>query len=205
MNTYACATATWDFPPALWGRDQTQAPVEAHTQTPVIDEEAAIIARVLNGEGEAYGELVERHSRAVYNLAYRYLGNVDDAEDAAQEVFHRPFRSWLLTVAANHCIDRLRRRTPRTIPDGEDLLTALPASDDPVGSVLDRERRREVQRMVQALPEVYRTVVILRYWHDMSCEEIAEVLAISIGAVKTRLHRARQALLKDFGADGMAA
>ena len=172
----------------------------------IIDEQT--VAAVLSGRTEAFAEIVERYKTAVFNLCARMLGDPDEAEDAAQEVFLRAynqlasyqsgrrFSTWLLSIASHYCIDILRRRRPTTDIDN---IAFLIKSDqpEPEDVALTGETRREVRAILQKLPEKYRTVTILRYFYDMSYEEIADNTGLTVGTVKTRLFRAR-ALLADL-------
>jgi RNA polymerase sigma-70 factor (ECF subfamily) len=177
-------------------------------------EEAHLVRRVSAGDQAAFSTLVERYSGAVYNQAYRMLGDAHEAEDAVQEVFLRAFRrldtydparrfiTWLLTIGSNYCIDRIRRRR-HTWLTLDDVAFWLPSSDaGPERSALRGERRDLVQRALQTLPESYRSVTVLRYWHDLSYQEIASALSLTEATVKTRLHRARKMLLDALGDDG---
>lgn len=169
-------------------------------------EEALWIERSLSGDRQAFGQLVERYSGAVYNLSYRMLGSIQDAEDATQEIFlraytrlesydrGRKFSTWLLSVASNYCIDRIRRRRYAWVTL-DDVAFSLPSSGPgPERSLLQREQRETVQQAITALPEAYRLVTVLRYWQDLSYNEIAEVTGLTEATVKTRLHRARKML-----------
>jgi len=167
------------------------------------------VERALAGDQQAFGELVQLHQHAVYNLAYRMLGERGEAEDAAQETFlrayahldrydsDRPFRTWLLSIASNHCIDRLRKRR-LTWLSLEEPLPAHPALNsnevEPEDAVILNERGALIQAMLAELPPDYRAAVVLRYWYDLSYTEIAEVLDTTESAVKSRLFRARQTL-----------
>lgn len=177
-------------------------------------EEAQLVQRALANDQDAIATLVNRYSGAVYNQAYRMLGSQQEAEDAVQEVFLRAYRrldsydpgrrliTWLLTIGSNYCIDRLRRRrlTWLTL---DDVAFWLPSAESgPERSALLGEQRAQVQRALQALPENYRSVTVLRYWHDLSYQEIAEALNLTEATVKTRLHRARKMLMEALGADG---
>ncbi len=173
-----------------------------------MDEERAWIRQAMAGDREAFAHLVEAYQTPVYNLAYRMLGDPVEAEDAAQETFlraytrlntyrpERKFSSWLLAIASHHCIDRLRRR--RFQCPSLDEVTPWLASDgdQPEEAVIERERRDEVQALLDELPAPYRATVILRYWYDLSYREIAEAMGITEGAVKSRLHRARRMLAR---------
>lgn len=171
-----------------------------------LEEEAQWIAATLGGNQPAFAQLVERYTGAVYNLCYRMLSNQQDAEDASQEIFvraytrlnsfdrNRRFSTWLLSIASNYCIDRLRRRrfTWLTL---DDVAFWLPSGESgPERSALQRERDDVVQRALQQLPEQYRLVTLLRYWYDMSYDEIAAHTGLTESALKTRLHRARKML-----------
>ncbi len=177
-------------------------------------DEARWVAQALAGDQRAFAYLVERYAGVVYNHAYRMLGNAQDAEDAAQEIFLRAytrletfdpvrrFITWLLAIASNYCIDRLRRRRQvwMTLDDVSFWLTSPQAG--PERSSLEREQRDAVQQALQKLPEHYRTIVVLRYWQDLSYEEIVDVTGLSESTVKTRLHRARKMLRDALGDEG---
>ena len=157
------------------------------------------------GDQAAFAKLVEVYQRPVYNLAYRMLGNAAEAEEAAQETFVRMYTklhtyqpdrklvSWVLSIASHYCIDRLRRRRINWLSlDDELVASVLPSHQpNPEEFALRREACDEVQDCIAALEPGYRAPLILRYWHGLSYEEIAEVMGISVSAVKSRLHRAR--------------
>jgi RNA polymerase sigma-70 factor, ECF subfamily len=180
--------------------------------------ELAWVEAARGGDQEAFACIVERFQKPIYSLAYRMLGNARDAEDAAQETFlrayralgaydsHRPLSTWLLAVAAHLCIDRLRRRRLREVS-----LDALPPwrwgaapATDPQRSVEEAERADEIAQILATLPEDYRLVVVLRYWHDLGYSEIAEVVGDSESAVKSRLHRARRLVAAQLTASSAA-
>jgi RNA polymerase sigma-70 factor (ECF subfamily) len=172
-----------------------------------MEEEKVWIQRALAGDQEAFSCLVEVYQTAVYNLAYRMLGNAVEAEDAAQETFLRAytrlntydpskkFSSWLLAIASHHCVDRLRRRRWRWLSlDELPPWRWLSSSKRPEEIVIRREERGEVRQLLDQLPPHYRVAVILRYWHDLSYQEIAEAMETTESAVKSTLHRARRML-----------
>ncbi len=172
-------------------------------------EDEALVRRVLNGEVEAFSSLIERYKVAVFNLCSRMLNDPDEAEDASQEVFLRAynqlhtyqpgrrFSTWILSIASHYCIDMLRRRRP--VMD-LDSIAFWKASDqpEPEESAVAGENRDEVRDLLKKLPEKYRSVTILRYWQDLSYEEIAEATGLSVATVKTRLFRARELLAKEL-------
>ncbi|HEC21673.1 MAG TPA: sigma-70 family RNA polymerase sigma factor [Chloroflexi bacterium] len=168
-----------------------------------------LVARVLDGDRNAFAQLVETYQRPVYNLTYRMLGDPREAEDAAQEAFlraykhlerydpSRSFKTWLLSIASNYCIDRLRKRRltwlsiDEPLPPHPSLTSDAP---DPETSLIDSERNRAVQELLESLAPDYRAAIVLRYWYDMSYAEIAEMLETTESAIKSRLFRARQML-----------
>jgi RNA polymerase sigma-70 factor (ECF subfamily) len=184
------------------------------------DYERLWIKQAQSGDQVAFGELVNLHQNAVYNLAYRMLGERGEAEDAAQETFlrayahlsrydsERPFRTWLLSIASNHCIDRLRKRR-LTWLSLEEPLPPHPALNsnelEPEDAVISNERGVLIQQLLEELPPDYRAAVVLRYWYDMSYTEIAGVLDTTESAVKSRLFRARQTLAEKMTNDQASA
>ena len=174
-------------------------------------EEIGWVDQALRGDRASFGQLMHRYAGAVYNLTYRMLGSAEDAEDASQEIFlraytrlasfdrQRRFSTWLLSVGSNYCIDRLRRRRFSWLTL-DDAAFALPSNDrGPERIALDHEQQAVIQRALQQLPENYRMVTVLRYWSDLSYEEIAKVTGLSESTIKTRLHRARHMLAKALG------
>lgn len=174
-------------------------------------EEADWIGHALGGDQAAFGQLMHRYAGAVYNLAYRMLGNAQDAEDAAQEIFlraytrlesfdpSRRFSTWLLSIGSNYCIDRLRRRRFAWLTL-DDVAYTLPSRErGPERNALEREQQDRVQAALRRLPDHYRLVLVLRYWYDMSYDEIAQVTGLTESALKTRLHRARHMMAEALG------
>lgn len=169
--------------------------------------EPEFIDQVQQGSQEAFTQLVETYQRPVYNLCYRMLGNANEAEDAAQETFirvyknikrydrKRPFSTWLLSIAAHHCIDQLRKR--RMVIVSMDELPYLDPPDDspgPEAAFHMMEDQKKVQSLLQSLNPQERAAVVMYYWYDFNYEEIAESLSITESAVKSKLHRARLSL-----------
>ncbi len=169
----------------------------------------------INGDQDAFGDLVYAYQDSVYNLCYRMLGERGEAEDAAQEAFlraylnlkrydvERSFKTWLLSIASNYCIDRLRRRRLQFMSlDDEPVAErlALPSNDpEPEPTLMRREHSAAIQQLLDRLSPDYRAVVVLRYWYDYSYAEIAEMTESTESAVKSRLFRARQALAEQLG------
>lgn len=179
-------------------------------------EELGWIEQSLAGDKQAFALLMQRYTGAVFGLCYRMLGNAQDAEDAVQEIFlraysrldsfdrTRKFSTWLLSIASNYCIDRLRRRRMNWLTL-DDVAFSLPSDKPgPERSALENERRAIVQDALQRLPENYRLVTVLRYLSDLSYDEIAQVTGLPESTIKTRLYRARAMLAESLGAEGRA-
>lgn len=177
-------------------------------------DEKEIIERVLAGENDAFGKLVEAYQDRVYNLALRMCGNREDAFDLAQEAFFRAWRgmsgfqfesafsTWLFRLTTNVCLDFLRakKRKPTvslTTVDDSDEETQLELPDltqNPEALLLAAEDRALVARALNELPVEYRQILTMRAINDMSYAEIGAVLKLREGTVKSRLSRARFAL-----------
>lgn len=170
------------------------------------EEEAIWIERARGGDKRAFSLLVQAYQRPVYSITYRMLGNPEEAEDAAQEAFlraysnlqkydpKRKFSTWLFSIANHHCIDRLRKRRVSWISIDDNPVLGNMAGDSPQPErhALSQEERDSVQRVLEQLDPGYKMPLVLRYWEDCSYEEIAEIMEISVPAVKSRLFRARQ-------------
>lgn len=177
-------------------------------RVPVDAEHATWVQRAQDGDTEAFRSLVEAYQVPVYNLCYRMLSQADEAEDASQEVFlrayrgirrydpQRPFGTWLLAIASHYCIDRMRRRRLATV-SAENLppsQSMADPADGPEESLAKSETREQLSGLTRSLAPQERAVIVLRYWYDLSYEEIAGTLSMTESAVKSRLHRARKAL-----------
>ncbi len=194
--------------------------------------EAGLIARAQVGDQAAFARLVELHQDFVFNLAYRILQNYEEADDATQEAFVRiwqalpgfrgeaKFTTWAYRIVRNGCLNRLRstKSAPRTISvensfdasedEGLDILTNLPGehSDEPAWQFDTNERRQLIWQAVDTLPLKYREIIGLYYGQELSYEEIAALLEVPVGTVKTHLFRAKAQLknrlldLKEQGA-----
>jgi RNA polymerase sigma-70 factor (ECF subfamily) len=173
-----------------------------------LENEAEIVARAQAGDTAAFEALVVEHQAYVYNLAFRVLGNEQEAEDAAQETFLRAwqalpafraqsrFGTWLYRIVTNLCYNRLPKLRRELTAIGEDDLLDHP--DPLAGTAQERaeaaERRAWLHRQIDALPESYRLLITLRYQRDLPYEEIASVTGVPIGTVKTGLFRAKERL-----------
>lgn len=170
-----------------------------------------IIAARDAGDQDAFAELVYSFQDAVFNLCYRMLGERTEAEDATQEAFirahnnlarydtGRSFKTWLLSIASNHCIDRLRKRRLHFLsldePLPSNMQLALSAEQiSPEARAVRKERSEYIQELLDQLAPDDRAGIVLKYWYDYSYAEIASVLDTTESAVKSRLFRARRAL-----------
>lgn len=179
--------------------------------------EADCIRQVLDGNEDAFTDIVDHYQNHVFNLCYRMLGTPQEAEDAAQESFirayqyihrydpSRPFATWLLSIAAHYCIDQQRKRRLIAI-DLDEIMEfgIMDDAPDPESVVATNEQSELVQKHLAQLPMKDRMALILRYWYDFSEEEISETLDISKSAVKSRLHRARQHMAEQWNSDNIS-
>ena len=168
--------------------------------------EILLISRARGGDREAFGELVEQYRDNVYRLAYRMCGNAYDADEAAQEAFvaawralpnfrgDAKFSTWLYRLTTNAAIDVMRReKRHQTVGDGE-MVDLADDADSPQETVERTEQQEAVQKALSTLSEEYREVLLLRYMEELDYAEIAEVLQLPSGTVKSRINRAKAAL-----------
>ncbi len=170
---------------------------------------ADLVSRAQRGDRAALGELIAQTQGRVYNLAYRILGNPQEAEDLTQEVYVRVWRAlprfrgeskfttWLHTVATNACLNRkrkLRRQLDAQLDAGERLEEIAAPEEGPAQEALHHDEHARLWELVERLPDKYRLVLALFYQQQLSYQEIAQVLALPLGTVKAHLNRARNAL-----------
>lgn len=182
--------------------------------------ESRLVRRLRDRDARAFREMVEQYGDRVYNLTYRMLGNREEAEDVAQEVFITVFKSiesfrgdskfstWLYRITANHCKNRIKylaRRHDRDRTELDERVTgglngpvmgAPAASPRPDRQLEGAEMEQVLQRAIAELDDDQRILVILRDVEDLSYEEICAITELPDGTVKSRLHRARMALRK---------
>src|SRR5499427_3192699 len=171
----------------------------------------SVIARAQGHDAEALEEIYRRYVRRVFGLCRCMLNSRESAEDATSEVFLKlqrsiesydssiPFPRWLLRVAGNHCIDALRhqRRGRQVIVEVEDEATVIDAPSaqpSPLGAVMSKEERAQVRDAVASLPDKYRLPLTLRYYSELSYDEIAEQLDLQRNHVAALIFRAKQQL-----------
>jgi RNA polymerase sigma-70 factor (ECF subfamily) len=183
------------------------------------DEE--LVARSMGGDLDSFNQLVLRWERPIYALAYRVIGREEEARDVAQETFLRAFRalkgfkgqakfsSWLYRITLNLCRDWIRRerRTPvAQMPEGVDLVE-LAGEETPSESLEDLIGRRQLGRAVSkamaTLPDEQRTAIILKEYHGLTFQEIADLLDCPLSTVKTRLYQGLSVVRKQLQAAGV--
>ena len=170
-----------------------------------------IIERAWDQDAEALGEIYRRYVRRVFGLCRHMLNSRERAEDATSEVFLKvqrsimsydgsiPFPRWLLRVAGNQCIDALRRqqRRQQLIVEGENeakVLEAPSAEPSPLGAVMSKEERARVRDAIAGLPDTFRLPLVLRYYGELSYDEIARQLGLQKNNVAILIFRAKQEL-----------
>jgi len=189
-------------------------PAPASDESPA---EAALVARLRAGEEAAFAELVKAQGGRLLAVAQRMLRNEEDARDAVQDAFLSAFRAldrfdgaarlstWLHRIVVNAALMKLRTRRrkpessieellPTFLEDGHAAQPSVPWRDASEGELDRRETRELVRRSIDALPETYRTILLLRDVEELDTGEAARLLGVTTNAAKTRLHRARQAL-----------
>ena len=174
-----------------------------------------LIGKAKKGDEKAYAELMKRYKKSVYHTLLKMVRNVDDAEDLTIEAFAKAFRNlekfdpkftfstWLFRVATNNCIDFIRRKRIETTSinstytddNGSDVgMDLRDGNPNPQEDVIKGQRIELVKNIVTKLPPRYQTLVTLRYFQELSYEEIAKELDAPLGTVKAQLHRARELL-----------
>jgi RNA polymerase sigma-70 factor (ECF subfamily) len=180
--------------------------------------EKMLIDRCKNGDIYAFEELIENHQKKVYNIAFRMVGNEQDAYDIVQEVFIKVFKSinkfkgdsafstWLYRITTNVCIDEIRKRkkaklisldAPLSI-QGDEVKLEIPdnKAQESFEEAERKEVREEIIKAINELNESHKAIIILRDINGYSYDEIANILECSLGTVKSRINRARGALKK---------
>ena len=171
-------------------------------------EDTVLLIKAQQNDAHAFEEILQKYERLIYFVARRYFPNSEDAMDASQEAAIKIYtgmpritlpeggnlKAWICTVTARVCLDALRKRRPTTTELTPDTpLAPLPSAEE---NAADNERNREIISAIQNLPGDHRMVVILRDMQGLAYEEIANILKISVGTVKSRLSRARGSLQK---------
>ena len=178
----------------------------------------ALVRRIRDGESELFAELVDRYKRGIANFIGASVRSAPDIADLSQETFLRAyahlgtfnpqlgkFSTWIYQIARNvvrtHLGKSQRRAHAQELPEDQTLENSLPdlsAESDPAGGILRQEAERELRRALAELPERTRTVLALRYFDNMEYHTIASTLGLSLGNVKTLIHRGKIALAKNM-------
>jgi len=178
----------------------------------VLESELELVKRCLRGDDAAWEALLQAHTHKIYNLCYRFTGRYEDAEDLTQEVFIKVFRTlktydadqakfstWLNRIARNHLVDHYRRtrrdRVTSTLDDQMPIADSS-SSGHPAGQVESRERREKLQAGLNNLSPDLREAVVLRDLQDLDYAEIAQILEVPEGTVKSRINRGRLELAR---------
>ncbi len=177
-----------------------------------LDEDIRLMLRFQDGEESCFEQLVERHKNRVFNLAYRFLGNHEEAEDLAQEIFMKIYRAkntyipkakfttWLYVICKNTCLKKLGKKRPEIVSlheriELEEGTVTHQIADahipSPSAATLNNEQTLLVKEAIDSLPTNQKMAVILYRYDQLSYEEIAKVMCCSIKAVKSLLHRAK--------------
>jgi RNA polymerase sigma-70 factor (ECF subfamily) len=180
-------------------------------QAPTVDE---LIERCLAGDQHAWEQIVRMHWRKVFNVAYKFVGKHDEAEDLTQDIFLKIFKSlssfdrranfqtWLISVSRNLCIDHYRsvRKERETIDRDVDPGDLMPVSVEvsPYAQLEHRDRVSMLREAMTALPETLRTAVLLRDIQELTYQEIADRLELPEGTVKSRINRGRTELARQI-------
>jgi RNA polymerase sigma-70 factor (ECF subfamily) len=177
-------------------------------------EDFKLIDMAVGGDDKAYGKLLSRYRRAVYHMILKMVRNIDDADDLTMESFSKAFKSlhkfkkdftfstWLFRIATNNTIDHIRKKKlntfsiENTFTDDDGQPVGIDVKDennpDPQETAIRSQKEELIQAYVNMLPGKYQKLVRLRYFHELSYEEIAEELDAPLGTVKAQLHRARE-------------
>lgn len=179
------------------------------------EEDIILVRKCLNGNNDAFEELVNKYKHQIYNLAYRLLGNREEARDVSQEAFFRAYKSlnkykitysfftWIYTISINVCRNHLKDNKKmymvplESSPSMEEGDFELPISSEDLTpeEILHKKRNSDrIQQIINRLPKKYRSVVVLKYIHGLQYNEIANIVNLPLGTVKIQIHRARKAL-----------
>lgn len=203
-------------PAILAHRPSNQKAKRGRAARPMPSTDEELVARSIGGDSESFDQLILRWERPIYALAYRTIGREEEARDVCQETFLRAFRalprfrgdakfsSWLYRIALNLCRDWLRRerRTPTVQPpEGMDLMEMAVAAE-PSESIENLVARKDLSRLVEKamafLPEEQRTAIVLKEYHGLTFQEIADLLGCPLSTVKTRLYQGLTVLRREL-------
>ncbi|MDD5686676.1 MAG: RNA polymerase sigma factor [Elusimicrobia bacterium] len=198
----------WGFSACL----EASQKIVIYNKMDIFDEDIQLMVRFQNGEESCFEKLVERHKTRVFNIAYRFLGNYQEAEDTAQEIFIKiynakdtykskaKFTTWFYTICKNTCLNKLRKKRLKTVSIDSDTElkndTVTNQINDsktptPLDSMLNNEQVMIVKKAIDSLPPNQKMTVILCRYDQLPYEDIAKIMDCSVKAVKSLLHRAK--------------
>ena len=169
--------------------------------------DSSLVIKTLQGDTNAFGELVLRYQTSVFNVCYRLLGEQREAEDLTQEVFirayrrlqsfdtQRPFGPWIRRVAANLCYNHLQKNQPMLLPIQDEQDYEMEKSRDPQSMIEINEKNKSIRWAIAKLPPAYRIALELRHYHELSYEEIAKELDLPLNTIRSHLFRARKKMI----------
>ena len=197
------------------GTATAEAAPKTHNLSPKASEDYSLVLAAIDGDQKAYDSLMERYRASVYNHLYKMVRNPDDAEDLTMEAFgkafnklstyapHFAFSTWLFKIAVNNCIDHIRKKRLHFLsidqplePNGDKDFTGTIRTHarNPEEEVIRNQKLQMVKRSINHLSHKYRLMIELRYYQELSYEEIANELQIPLGTVKAQLFRAKEML-----------
>ncbi|MGG3885638.1 RNA polymerase sigma factor [Brevibacillus panacihumi] len=172
-----------------------------------MEEDQQWVSLALNGNTQAYAQLIAKYKNKVYAIVYRMVHQTQDAQDITQECFikayqylysydsSRKFSSWLYRIAINHCLKvKERNKHKQADPYAHLEDVSLPNPVHPETIYLKKESANELRHLINQLPDMYKMILLLRYIHELSYQEMSDLLDIPLNTVQVRLHRAKQKL-----------
>lgn len=171
--------------------------------------DSVLVSRCLNGDNEAFAELISRYKRLIYSVAYKFSKNEEEVNDMAQEAFIKIYRSlaryddqykfstWSVKVATNICLDYVRRRKPDSV-SLQEIENFTGTNCSPEEYYLRKEKSQILQDAIDDLPEIYRVPIVMYHQKGMSYKEIAENLGKPMSIIKNRIFRARNTLRQNL-------
>jgi RNA polymerase sigma-70 factor (ECF subfamily) len=165
-----------------------------------------LVRRCMRDDGYAWEEILRRYKKRVFNISYQFVGRMDEAEDLTQEIFFKVFHSldkfnqeanfqyWIIRVSKNYCIDyyRKKRKERESMVDNmEQVITVLRSMSTPQLVLEEKERQQAIRESISSLPPILRSCIVLRNLYGYSYQDIARILGIPEGTVKSRINRGR--------------
>lgn len=190
---------------------KTASPVKEIRPSEVISEfenvsDTELVRRCMRDDGFAWEEILRRYKKRIFNISYQFVGRMDEAEDLTQEIFFKVFHSldkfnqdanfqyWVIRVSKNYCIDyyRKKRKERESMVDNMDqVITVLRSMSTPQLVLEEKERQQAIRESINSLPPILRSCIVLRNLYGYSYQDIARILGIPEGTVKSRINRGR--------------